>query len=240
MLVIPNLHNWRKNLSEAALKDVNKLLTLKRYSKDQFVYSFGDSSRHGFQIISGNVKICTYSKEGNELIFSNLHPGDCVGDMGLITGQNRVNYAVACEDSVLNVLSREHFEIICLNHPEILVSINKLLCHRLHLAFEMLEESYLLPLYQRVAKVVVKVALSRGETEGNGTIIVNNVSQETLGLMVGTTRQSIARELKKMELDNMLTYKYSKLIIPDLKSMIEKFEHVFPQEYMVSSYPQEQ
>ncbi len=237
MLVIPNLHNWRKSLSQAALKDLNELLTTRKYNPEQFIYSLGDTSDCGFQIITGRINICTYSKEGDELIISSLHPGDCVGDMGLITGENRVNYAIACEECTLNVLNRDHFEALCLKHPEILVSINKLLCHRLHMTFEMLEDAYLLPLYQRLAKVLVRLALSHGKSDSDDTIVVNNVSQETLGLMVGATRQSIARELKKMEAKELLTLKYNKLTVPNLKVMIEQFEHVFPQEHMVSSYP---
>lgn len=237
MLVIPNLHNWRKRLSQAALEDLNELLTIKKYSKDQFIYSLGETSYSGFQIVSGRVNICTYSKEGDELILSNLHPGDCVGDIGLITGHCRINYAVACEECLLNVLNRDHFESLCLKHPEISVSINKLLCHRLQMAFEMLEDSYLLPLYQRLAKVLIRLTLSHGKAETDDIIVVNNVSQETLGLMAGATRQSIARELKKMEADDLLTLKYNKLTVPNLKNMIEQFEHVFPQAHMVSSYP---
>jgi CRP-like cAMP-binding protein len=239
MRIVPNLHNWRKHLSKAALEDLSRLLTIKKYSKGQYIYSLGEASFCSFQIISGLINVCTYSEGGDELILSNLHPGDCIGDMGLITGQYRVNYAIACEDSVLNVLNREHFESLCLKHPEILVSINKLLCHRLNMVFEQLEDSYLLPLYQRLAKTIVRLGLSHAKVNEEDTIVINNVSQVTLGLMVGASRQSIARELKKMEAESFLTLKYNKLTILNLKGMVEKFEHIFPQEHMIPSYPEE-
>ncbi len=236
MLVIPDLHNWRKNLPQAAVDDIQALLTIKKYKANEFIYSAGDVSHASFQITSGHIKICNYSLEGNELILINMHVNDCFGEMGLISEQKRVNYAIACTDVTLNILSRSDFDAICLKHPAILVSLNKLLCNRLQIVFEMIEDSYLLPLYQRLAKVLIKLALSRGETNSKGEMIVKSVSQETLGHMVGATRQSIGRELKKMEEEGMISLKYTQLIIPNIKDMIERFENILTHEPIVSSY----
>lgn len=236
MLVIPNLNNWRKELSETALAALNQLVTVKKVCKGQYIYSLGEASKNSYQIKSGRVNICIYSKDGDGVILTNLYPGDCFGEMGLITGQNRVNYAVASEDSEINVLSRDNYELICLKHPEILVSINKMLCNRLRLAFETIEDVYLLPLCQRVAKALIRLALSDGEPDGENGIVVNNISQEKLGLMVGATRQSIARELKLLEKEKMLSLKYNKLTIPNFDNMINKFEDAFSLENMISTY----
>lgn len=236
MLVIPDLHNWRKNLPQAAIKDIQELLTVKTYKTNELIYSAGDISNTSFQVTSGHIKICNYSLEGSELILINLHENDCFGEMGLITEQNRVNYAIACTDVSLNILNRNDFDSVCLKHPQILVSLNKLLCNRLQIVFEMIEDSYLLPLYQRLAKILIKLAMSRGETNSQGHVIVKSVSQETLGHMVGATRQSIGRELKKMEDEGMISLKYTQLIIPNIQEMIDKFENTLTHEPIVSSY----
>lgn len=236
MLVIPDLHNWRKNLSPVVIEEIQKLLTFKSYKADEFIYSAGEESNKGYQIVSGEIKVCNYSLEGNELIISNLRTNDCFGDMGLITGQKRINYAIASTDVTVNIINRSDFDKICLKHPQILISLNKLLCNRLQMVFEMIEDAYLLPLYQRLAKVLIKLALSQGESGADESIIVKNVSQESLGLMVGATRQSISRELKKMEEEKMVSFKYTQLIIPNINEMINRFENILTHESLVSSY----
>lgn len=236
MLVVPDLHNWRKNLPPIVTKEIQQLLTIKSYKANEFIYSAGDDSNKGFQVVTGEIKVCNYSLEGNELILSNLHANDCFGDMGLITGQKRINYAIASKDVTVNIINRADFDTICLKHPQILISLNKFLCNRLQLVFEMIEDAYLLPLYQRLAKLLIKLALSRGETGPDGHIIVKNVSQESLGLMVGATRQSISRELKKMEDEKMVSFKYTQLIIPNIEEMINQFENILTHEPLVSSY----
>jgi CRP-like cAMP-binding protein len=236
MLVIPDLHNWRKNLPSIVIEEIQQFLTFKSFKANEFIYSAGEESNKGFQIESGEIKICNYSLEGNELIISNIHVNDCFGDMGLITGQKRINYAIASTDVTVNIINRSDFDKICLKHPQILISLNKFLCNRLQMVFEMIEDAYLLPLYQRLAKVLIKLGLSRGETGPDGHIIIRNVSQESLGLMVGATRQSISRELKKMEEEQMISFKYTQLIIPNINEMINKFENILTHESLVSSY----
>lgn len=236
MLVIPDLHNWRKNLPPRVIEAIQQILTFKSYNANEFIFSAGDDSNKGFQIVSGEIKVCNYSLEGNELILSNLHANDCFGDMGLITGQKRFNYAIASKDVTLNIINRSDFEKICLKYPQILMSLNKFLCNRLQMVFEMIEDAYLLPLYQRLAKILIKLALSTGETDTDGNIIIKNVSQESLGLMVGATRQSISRELKKMEEEHWISFKYTQLIIFNIKEMINQFENISTHESLVSSY----
>ncbi|WP_448213810.1 Crp/Fnr family transcriptional regulator [Colwellia sp. MEBiC06753] len=240
MLVVPNLHNWRKDLSEEALSELKKMVQLKKYAKDQFIYVSREESHSGFQIVSGRVDICTYSEDGDQLILSTLNPGDCFGDLSLLTKERRVNSAVASEDTLLNVLTNEQLESLIQSFPEILLAMNTMLCNRFRMVSEMLEDAYLLPLYKRLAKVLVRLVFSQGIKEKNGDMTVCNVSQETLGLMVGATRQSVARELKKMENDGMLSVKYNKLTIPDLNKMIEQFDLIIPKDSLVASYPKEQ
>jgi hypothetical protein len=101
---------------------------------------------------------------------------------------------------------------------------------------EMLEDAHLQSVYNRLAKVLVKLALSHGQNNGSSAVVVNDVSQETLGLMVGATRQSIARELKKMESEELVYWYYCKLTIPDLPKMISHFDYILPADYVVARY----
>lgn len=236
MLVIPNLYNWRKELSPATQAEIAKVLTTKKVAKGQYIYSLGEPSKSMYQIMSGRVNICIFSKDGDCVVLVSMHADDCFGDVGIINKHFRANYAVAAENCTLNVLSRENYESLCLKHPEILMSVNKSLSDRLHLAMETLEDVYLLPLYQRVAKALIRLALNDGVSDENNNIEVNNISQEKLGLMVGATRQSISRELKKMENDNMLSLKYNKLTIPNLPKMIEQLEGACSLKFMISTF----
>lgn len=237
MLEIPNLHNWRTDLSAQATAELDEKLSLRKVSANEAIYSSGDKSTSGYQIVSGRVKICNYTVDGGELILSNLHRGDCVGDLGLITGEDRVNYAVACEDTVVNVLERSDFDFLCKKYSEIPISINKLLCHRLQMVFMMVEDAYLLPLRERLARVIIRLGLSRGRQLDNGSIYVEDIPHETLGQMVGATRQSVGRELKHLCDQGFITLDYSRINIIDMEKMIAEFDLIISHQPLVATYP---
>jgi CRP-like cAMP-binding protein len=236
MLVIPHFYNWHKDLNPATKAEIEQLSKTKKVSKGQYIYTLGEKSDACYQLVSGRVNICVFSKEGDYVVISTMHVGDCFGDVGLINERPRSNYAVASEDCVVSVLSQKNYQYLILKFPDMLISINKSLADRCHLAVETLEDVYLLPLYQRVAKTLIRLALNDGTTKEDNSIEVVNISQEKIGLMVGATRQSISRELKRMEKDNMLSLKYNKLTIPNLPEMIERLEESCSLEFMISDF----
>ena len=239
MFVIPNFYNWQKDLSPDSKAEIDALSTTRKISQGQYIYSLGEKSDACYQLISGRINICVFSKDGDYVVLTTMHDGDCFGDVGLINERRRSNYAVASEDCVVSVLSQKNYQSLCLKYPDMLLSINKSLADRVHLAVETLEDVYLLPLYQRVAKTLIRLALNDGAPNQNGGVEVVNISQEKIGLMVGATRQSISRELKRMEKDNMLSLKYNKLTIPNLPDMIKRLEESCSLEYMISAFRDE-
>lgn len=236
MHAVPNLHNWRKNLSPESLGSLDKYSITKKVKKGQYLYHQKEWSNCGYQVVSGRINITTLSESGEQLILSTLHSGDCFGDSSLLTGESRPFNAVACTEGSVKVLYREHFTTVCTQYPEILISINALLCQRIRMLSEMLEDAHLQSVYIRLAKVLVKLALSQGRKQDDTKITVDDISQENLGLMVGATRQSIARELKKMESEDLVYLHYRTLTIPNLAKMLSHFEHFLPTDHIVASY----
>jgi CRP/FNR family transcriptional regulator, cyclic AMP receptor protein len=234
---ISDLHNWHASLSAKIRAEIDDLSTRRHFDAGKVVFAAGDMSDCGYHIISGHVKFCAYAKDGRELILGNLLSGDCIGEVGLITGEPRSNYAVACQDTDVNILMRKDFESLCLRYPQIPISINRVLCHRLRMMFASVEDASLLPLRERVARTIIYLTLSRGVACADGSIEIAGISQETLGQMHGSTRQSIGRELKKLESDNLVRLSYSKLIVLDIEAMRARFEQAVSHDPIVAVYP---
>ncbi|PMG29302.1 hypothetical protein BCU94_14510 [Shewanella sp. 10N.286.52.C2] len=223
MLTIQHLHNWRAELPSEIQQQISHRLSFKKFRKDEFIYNSGETSNCGFQVVSGKVKICNYNKEGRELIVAILHAGDCFGDIGLITRYNRPNYAVACTDVEVNVLSHKDYLHLSQHFPEMSIALNRFLCTRIQYTFASLNEALLLPLYERLGAAIVRLALSRGAKELEA-VSLPDISQEMLGQMVGATRQSVGRELKKMQQENLIQIEYGKIFINDIDNMIKLFD----------------
>lgn len=237
MLSIPNLHNWRYDLPDEIKRELNKKLTYKHFNKGDIIYASGDSASASYQVESGKVKICNFNKEGREIIIGMVIEGDCFGEVGMIATHRRCNYAQACTDIKVNLLQSSHFVELVMKYPELGLVLNKFLASRMQFMFANYETALLLPLYERLGNALMQQCLSRGVKDESGNLFLPDISQEMFGQMLGATRQSVGREMKKMEVENLIGIKYGKIYIKDLKRMIQLFDLIVNHETIVPVYP---
>lgn len=239
MLTIPNLHNWRHDLSDEIKQALNKRLTYKTFDRGEIIYSSGDIASVSYQVETGKVKIGNYNKEGREIIIGVAMDGDCFGEVGMIAGLRRCNYAQACTNIKVNLLQSSHFIELAMKYPELSLQLNKFMATRMQFMFSNYETALLLPLYERLGNAIMRQCLSRGVKDENENLYLPDISQEMLGQMVGATRQSVGREMKKMENEKLLHIKYGKIYICDIKKMIQLFDLVVNHETILPIYPAE-
>ena len=103
--------------------------------------------------------------------------------------------------------------------PELYPHFMQLLCRRLRQSFNMLEDSALLPLPARLAKRLLMHAQYYGELGPAGERMSIQLSQETLGLMLNSSRQSINRLLKQFEQAGWVSTHYSQIVILDEEAL---------------------
>jgi CRP/FNR family cyclic AMP-dependent transcriptional regulator len=236
MRKITNLHNWIAELPEEIGNEVIQRCVTQSLKDGECLYRLGDAADACFQVCKGKLKICTFNQTGQELLHSYLMEGDCVGDWGLIISEPRMNFAFACGDAEVRVLAMRHFNELYDKHPQIVRALNRVMARRLRLMFMLAEDASLLPLQQRLARAIVRVGLSEGQVDDDGNTTVHNVSHDELGKMVGAARQSVGRELKKLELDGSIEIKYGKLIIKDIAAFGARYDKLLSAEPVVPNY----
>jgi len=237
MKKVENFHNWFAGLPKGIQQEIQSRFVKKTYEPGAFLYRNGEPSDSNFQITSGKIKICNFSDQGQEIIISHLYPGDWCGDVGLITKSKRFNNAVAVDLTTTSSLSKKDFYYFYEKYPEISKAINIVMCTRLQSALTILEDASLLPLSFRLARTISRLGFSIGEKgEGDNSCIIRNLSHEDLGRLVGATRQSVSRELKRFEKKGLLTLKYGKIIISDLQEFSLKFDNLIGHEPIVATY----
>ncbi|GAA5193774.1 Crp/Fnr family transcriptional regulator [Ferrimonas gelatinilytica] len=243
MLAIPHMHNWYQGLSEVAKAAVDDKSFTCSYRQGENIYSYGDAANLGYRVLSGKVKIGNRNQDGREVIHATLMEGDCFGDIGLITGYPRFNYAIAATPVTLNAIRRDDFMRIMDLHPEVSRQLNVFFCHRAQHMFTILEGMQLLSLYERLANTIIRLTLSLGElkTEGDKPCYsLGDLSQEMLGQMVGATRQSVGRELKKLESEGYIEIRYGRLLVRDLEAMKARFVHLISHTPTFATYKSNQ
>ena len=236
MQKIQNLHNWVSELPDEIGAQVSRHFLNRTLADGEYLFHQGDLPDACFQISTGRLKVCNYNDSGQELVHTYLEEGDCIGDWGLLIDQPRMNNVIACGNAEINILRKPHFYQLYDQYPEIARTLNRVMARRLRLSFMLAEDASLLPLRQRLARAVIRLGHSPGRMGEDGRITIEGMSHEELANMVGATRPSVGRELKKFEQEGSIEIKYGKLIINDIAAFSEHYDRLLSVEPVVPDY----
>lgn len=231
MVKVSHLHNWMQNLDSSTVTAINSKMTFKQFSDEQIVYAQGDEADCLYQVKSGRVKVCNYSAEGKEIMFTALRPGDCFGEMSLIDQQPRFNHVSAMGETQLAILSKTDFLNFYQNNSAIAQALNLMFCRRLRISFHGMEGLTLLGVRERVALSIMREA----ETDAEGVTSVD-LSQEMLGRMLNASRQSVGKELKFFESQGWIRVQYGKILVLDMAAFEADYESYLGHEHVLAGY----
>ena len=234
MQPIPHMHDFISGLPPEGVAAFEKISTLRKVKAGANLYLKGDTPTDVYRVVSGKVRLCNVTLTGREIVTAEFREGDCFGEMGIIDGLPRVSDAIAVENTTIRVLHKSQFNALLKAYPEINRLLLETLCRRARALYALNEEAQL-SLNQRVARAVMRLCFTHGETDEEGSICIR-VSQEDLARMLGASRQSVNRELKVLSADGLLSVKYGRIFVTDLDRINEQFENQIGMEQIAPVY----
>ncbi|HEY7602470.1 MAG TPA: SLC13 family permease [Methylomirabilota bacterium] len=94
------------------------------------LFSQGDPGDALYVVVSGAVEV-RGERDGQGERVAVLGPGDCLGEMALVTGDPRSATVVTLSDTRLLRLDQERFRALSERHPVFLRELARVLCHRI-------------------------------------------------------------------------------------------------------------
>ena len=118
------------NLSELAFSRLaSELEWLQFYHGDRVVKQ-GEADHSLYIIISGRLQVVTENPDGTEQIQAEAGRGETIGEMALLTGGQRSATVYAIRDTVVARLSKQSFDTMIEQYPELLNQITHLIVER--------------------------------------------------------------------------------------------------------------
>jgi CRP/FNR family cyclic AMP-dependent transcriptional regulator len=170
--------------------------TTRRLGAREELFHKGDEAAQVYVVASGRLKVVTTSAGGDEVLLAILDEGEVVGELPLLTGGRRTANVVALEASELLALARRDFLRFLRDRPEAAIELMVVLAERLVRITEFAEDALFLALPARLAKKLLHLADRYGEAGAGGTRIDLRLSQGELADLVGTTRESINKQIR--------------------------------------------
>ena len=169
-------------------------------------------------INEGKLKIFNYTKDGKEQILHILKEGDFWGELQLLQETNFKCYAKAIEDCNVCTITKEQFQKLILEKPEMSLKVLEVVSQRLvHL------ESLALVLSDndtdaKLAYLLVDLANHYGIKMGSKIVVNLPFTREDMANYTGLTRETISRKLNMFSEKGIIKIiGHKKIEILDLK-----------------------
>ena len=198
------------------------LLRKQTLRKGDALFREGEEGNCLYMITAGKIKIVRQSRDGDEVILAVLSAGDFCGEMALLDGMSRSADAVAVEETYLYGLNRKDFLAYVMNNETAVKAILSALSKRLRKADDFLEDIFFLNVAARLAKKLIELAMSNGFQGGENGPIKLSVTQKNLAGMIGTTRESVNKELRALREKNLVSLLGSAILIHDIEALKQR------------------
>src|SRR3977135_3277311 len=164
--------------------------TLKRGAT---LFSKGDPGNSLYAVISGTVKMSISSPDGRSAILNIIGPGEIFGDMALLDGRARSADAIANSNCEVFIIDRREFIPFVKSQPTLAMKFIELLCERLRVTSDQVEQIILQNLPGRLASALLRLTEKHKLGPQGRTIAI---TQQEISEMVGMTRESINKQLR--------------------------------------------
>jgi len=162
------------------------------------VFHKGDAGSQLYVVVDGRLKALTTSSEGDDVVFNVMGPGEVFGEMALLSEAPRSATVQAIERCELLVLDRRDLFAFLRRNPDVAVRMLTVVVERLVRVSELVEDIQFLKLPVRLAKKFVLFAERYGRPGKNGAVKIDlKLSQEEWGDLVGTTRESVNKQMRE-------------------------------------------
>ncbi|MCH2169226.1 Crp/Fnr family transcriptional regulator [Myxococcota bacterium] len=206
-------------LSDQDLEGIAAVTTTRKLSSREELFHKGDQGSQVYVVCTGRLKILTTSMDGDNVVFNTVGPGEVIGEMALITGAPRNATVTAVEPCELLVIDRRDFLAFVRSHPDTAIQLLVILANRLRGVSELVEDTLFLNLPPRLAKKLTSYAERYGESTPQGIRIDLKLSQEEWGDLVGTTRESINKQMRTWASDGLISVERGYVIIHRMEEM---------------------
>ncbi|NJN64630.1 MAG: Crp/Fnr family transcriptional regulator [Acidobacteria bacterium] len=186
-------------LAPADLDRIISLARIRDLNPGETLFRKGEPADAVYAVLRGSVRVVSRSEDGREVTLRILPAGEVFGELGLLHQGHRTATIVAGEDCGVLAIGRREFMGLLEQRPKVAIQLLGALAARIDELTAELSDLVFLGLPARLAKKLLELARLYGEPCGDGIRIARRVSQQDLANLVGTSRESVNKQLRSWE-----------------------------------------
>jgi CRP-like cAMP-binding protein len=177
-----------------------------------------DHSDEIYFVLAGAARSAAFTVNGREVAFTDIGPGDCFGELAAIDHQPRSTSVVALEALRVARLPGRELEALLSRQPELALALLRHISGKLRDLSRRLLEFTALTGQQRVCGELVRLG-RKHRSQLDTAVIHRPPTQAELARVVFTTRETVAREMSRLQRGGLLSRTRSQWLIPSLSRL---------------------
>lgn len=180
-----------------ALADISRRFVQVSYEAGEYTFFEGDPARRLHVVQSGEVKLVKHSESGQDVILQVFGAGQVFGGIAFLVGECYPASAQAQTDVTVLSVSGEVFREIVHRHPDIALTVIRVLGTRLMDTQEQVRQLVAERVERRLARMLLRLADQVGVPSDQGVRIDMPISRRDLAEMTGTTLETVSRTISR-------------------------------------------
>ena len=201
-----------RDATDQDLESLALHLIERRFPKNAIIVDEGLAGDYMYVIRSGRVKVTKASGDGREKIMNLLSVGDFFGEMSLLDDEPRSASVTTLEPTLLLALSRRDFMELLNNSSSLALCVIQELTRRLRDTDEQASSMSFQKVQERTRGLFERIAQEEGV--GEHFRITPTLTHQQIADMIGTSRETVTRAVKRLKDDGWLQQQGKRYVIP--------------------------
>lgn len=212
-------------LSPERLEGLARESAWRHYEAGQWIISRDAAGRDVYMLVSGHVRVTTYSVAGQQVTFRDFGPGEFFGDVAAIDGEPRSADVLALDATLLASMSPAAFRRLLRDEPIVAERLLRRLASLVRRLSERVVDLSTLNVRNRIHAELLRLVREAG-VERNAARIRPAPKHAEIASQVSTYREQVTRELSALARAGILGREGRTLIVRDVERLQRMVEEV--------------
>lgn len=189
------------------------------------IYLPSDAGDSVLLLTSGRVKIYYLTSDGKQALLALIDPGELFGEVAILEGGRREEFAEAMEDATLLRIGGDHVRLLMQQHPEVSLGVTRLMGLRRQRIERRLKSLLFRSNRERLIHLLLELADKYGRRTKDGVEVGIKLSHQDLASIIGSTRETVTVVLGELQDEGSLEIRRRQILLrrmADLAASIDQ------------------
>ena len=220
--------DWLSKLTADEAAELESQAITRRFKKGEVVYFPQDAGETVLLLATGQIKLKAVTPDGKEAILAFIDEGELFGELALLDGAPRGEFAEAVADSQIIAIPAAQLHRVMQSRPDVALGITRLVGLRRRRIQNRLQNILFRSNRERVTHLLLELAESHGVQDGPHWQISLRLSHQDLASLIGATRESVTLILGQLQLEKLIRVRRRQLTILDRGRLLSESNGAAP------------